>query len=97
MRRGSVTEQHVLKILPDGEVKKRGPYPLLTWKRQGKTVSRRLKDAEETTEVRKQVARYRRFEQLIAELTQLGETWCSLNDDDQKKKLQKSPSNSTLK
>ena len=42
IRRGSVTEQRIATVGPDGAQRTRGPYPLYTFKEDGKTFSRRL-------------------------------------------------------
>ena len=44
IRRGSVTEQHIQTVGPDGIQRTRGPYPLYTFKEDGQTFSRRLHD-----------------------------------------------------
>jgi len=95
MRRGCVIEQEVESVHPDGTRTRRGPYPLLTMKEKGKTVSRRLKDDEEVRRMREEIARFRRFEELTAELRRLGEALCALVDDGVKKKRRRSPSSGT--
>ena len=73
MRRGSVVEQYVDAVGRDGTWRRRGPYPLYTFKRQGKTVSRRLRSAAEAQRCREEIARFRRFRELVEELVDLGE------------------------
>ena len=73
LRRGSVVEQYVERVGRDGTRRRRGPYPLYTYKRQGRTVSRRLHSAAEADQCRAAIARFRRFRDLVEELVQLGE------------------------
>lgn len=72
MRKGSITRQFVDTKNKDGSKGRRGPYPLYTAKKRGKTVSKRIpkhvvRDYEE------QIARFRRFEDLIGELMDVAE------------------------
>jgi hypothetical protein len=73
MRRGSVTEQHVQTLGPDGTKRTRGPYPLYTFKERGKTVSRRLSDQKQIPMYREQIQHWRRFHELVEQLRVLGE------------------------
>jgi hypothetical protein len=72
-RRGSLTEQFLRGKRQDGTVVKRGPYPLLTRKEGGKTVSLRLNDPELVRLYRQQIQTMRQFESVMAQLVQLGE------------------------
>lgn len=73
IRRGTVTEQHVQTVGPDGAKRTRGPYPLYTFKERGKTVSRRLRDQDQLPMYREQIQRWRRFHDLVEQLRVLGE------------------------
>lgn len=73
IRRGSVVEQFVEVTLQDGSSSRRGPYPLYSFKEKGKTVSRRLTSAEEAATYRRQIAAFRRFQELTAQLVDVGE------------------------
>jgi hypothetical protein len=73
IRRGSVTEQHVQTVGPDGSQRTRGPYPLYTFKEDGKTFSRRLHDPAEIAVYRQQIQHWRRFNDLVERLRVLGE------------------------
>jgi hypothetical protein len=73
IRRGTVTEQHVQTVGPDGSKRTRGPYPLYTFKDRGKTVSRRLSDQEQIPMYREQIQHWRRFHELVEQLRVLGE------------------------
>jgi hypothetical protein len=73
MRRGSVVDQYVDRAGRDGSRRRRGPYPLHTFKEKGKTVSRRLRSAEEAQRCREDIARFRRFRVLVQELVDVGE------------------------
>ena len=73
IRRGSVVEQFVEVTLQDGSKSRRGPYPLYSYKEKGKTVSRRLTSAQEAAMYRRQIAAFRRFQELAAQLVEVGE------------------------
>ena len=73
IRRGSVTEQHVQTVGPDGTKRTRGPYPLYTFKEDGKTFSRRLHDSAQISVYRQQIQHWRRFNELVERLRVLGE------------------------
>ena len=75
MRRGSVTEQFVEAAGRDGRHRRRGPYPLYTFKAGGKTVSRRIR-GEDVAKYREQVHASHRFQELTHELMALGEALC---------------------
>ncbi len=73
MRRGSVVEQYVEVVRKDGSKARRGPYPLYSFKEKKKTVSRRLKDRAQAELFRGQIQAFRRFQELTAELVEIGE------------------------
>ena len=73
IRRGSVTEQMIETLGPDGSKRSRGPYPLYTFKEGGKTVSRRLNDPDQIPIYRQQIRQWRRFSELVERLRVLGE------------------------
>lgn len=73
LRRGSLIDQLVTVKRKDGSQIRRGPYPLFTSKRQGKTVSRRLTNPTHASLYRQQIQAMRQFEQIIAQLISLGE------------------------
>lgn len=73
MRRGSVSEQFVESTGRDGVKKRRGPYFVYTYKDKGKTVSRRLTSPEQVALCQRQIEAFRRFQELTAELLQIGE------------------------
>lgn len=77
MRRGSVIRQF-LKIKLKGKkgTVLSGPYALLTFKRQGKTLSRRLHGLEEIRRLEHQVENYHIFQQLCRRLVEIGEAIC---------------------
>jgi hypothetical protein len=86
MRRGSVIRQF-LKIRLKG--KRRpvlcGPYALFTFKKKGKTISRRLHDLEEIRRLEQQVENYHLFQRLCRRLVEIGEAIC----DEKEKEAQK--------
>ena len=73
MRKGTLNEQYVQTILKDGTPSRRGPYTVYTFKQHGQTISRRLSDREQIASHRQQIATFRRFQELTAELAQLGQ------------------------
>jgi hypothetical protein len=73
IRRGSITEQYVETTRKDGTPKRRGPYPLYTFKDKGRTISRRLTDPDLVPLYRTQIEGFRRFQDLTAELLAIGE------------------------
>ena len=73
MRRGSVVEQFVESTRKDGTTVRRGPYVLYSYKEQGKTVSRRLRNVGEADLYRRQIQSFRRFQELTSQLRKLGE------------------------
>ena len=77
MRRGSVIRQF-LKIKLKGKRKTAliGPYALLTFKKNGKTVSRRLHDLKEIRRLEEQVENYHIFQELCRRLVEIGEAIC---------------------
>lgn len=98
MRRGSVVEQFVETARADGSKVRRGPYALYSYKDRKKTVSRRLTDPRLTEMYRKQIQAFRRFQELISELTSLGEKISdSVVPDKEEKKLPRSSSKKTGK
>ena len=66
MRRGTVSMLRPPRRAPDGTVKRRGPYPTYTFKKNGKTQGRHLRSAEEAELYASQIAEFRRFEALAA-------------------------------
>jgi len=72
IRRGSVTEQYVEAAGRRGQVLRRGPYPLYSFKTKGRTVSRRIRK-EQAAVYREQIAAGRRFQELTHALMELGE------------------------
>jgi hypothetical protein len=72
MRSGSICRQTVYSVNKDGSRKPQGPYLIYTHKAKGKTVTRRLSDPTQVETYRRQIANFRRFEQLTSELAQVG-------------------------
>ena len=73
LRRGSLTEQVLTVKRQDGSLVQRGPYPLLTRKQGGKTISQRLSDPALVPVYRRQIQAMRQFEGVVDALVQLGE------------------------
>jgi hypothetical protein len=77
MRRGSVTRQFVKVKRPDsGDSTFVGPYPLLTSKKNGRTVGRRLHDPNEVLKIEQQVENYHAFRRLCSQLVDVSEAIC---------------------
>lgn len=73
LRRGSLTEQFLTVKHADGSQVRRGPYPLLTRKEGGKTVSARITDPDLVPLYRQQIQTMRQFEGVIEQLIRVGE------------------------
>lgn len=73
IRRGSVVEQFVETVKADGSIARRGPYALYSYKEKKRTVSRRISNPEVVKVYREQINSFRRFQELTAELTAVGE------------------------
>ena len=88
MRSGSICPMTVHSTDKHGAPKSHGPYLIHTYKHRGKTVTRRLRDAKQIETCRRQIANFRRFEQLTAQLRRLGRQlaqWEDTEPMDQKK------------
>jgi hypothetical protein len=72
IRPGTVCDQKVKYTDKDGVLKENGPYPILTFKENGKTRTIRLRSDEEVELVEKQIAHFRDFQSLTKELVRLG-------------------------
>jgi len=72
IRPGSVSAQNVKYRAKDGTRKEHGPYPILTFKEKGKTRTIRLTSPEQEETVRKQIANFRLFRQLVRDLIEIG-------------------------
>jgi len=100
IRRGSVVEQFVERVCEDGTTVRKGPYVLYSFKDKGKTVSRRLSKKGEAKVYRKQIAAFRRFQEVTAELLKLGEELSDMTlrgDEKALKKTSRSKSRGTGK
>ena len=88
MRKGSISEQFLESERKDGSKRKRGPYWLWSYKEKKKTVSRRLRSAEQRKRYGEQIEAFRRFKDLTAELAQVSQELadCIATDSDAEKK-----------
>ena len=86
MRRGSVIRKF-LRVKLKGESKPglAGPYALLTLKKKGRTVSRRLRDLNEIRRLEHQVENYHTFQRLCRQLVEIGEAICEEREKEGKK------------
>jgi hypothetical protein len=72
-RRGSISEQMVTTKDAEGRPRRRGPYPIYSFKEKGRTISRRLHDPQQVQQYRQQIQNGRRFQQVVNELLHVGE------------------------
>jgi hypothetical protein len=88
MRKGSLSQQYVQTVLKDGAKSQRGPYTVYTCKENGKTLSRRLTRQDEVALYREQIATFRRFQELTADLARIGQQLadCEITGDEGSKK-----------
>ena len=78
MRKGSLTVHYQNQKLKDGSVKKLGPYTIYTFKRDNKTVSRRLSDKKIIETYRRQIENFRRLQDLSARLLDISQQLADL-------------------
>lgn len=89
MRKGSLQEQYFDVVLKGGAKRRRGPYTLYTFKEKGRTVSRRLSGKTLIELYRRQIEAFRSFQELTAELAQVGQRLADLQvsgDEERSKK-----------
>lgn len=72
MRPGTVCSQRVKYQDKNGKVKSHGPYPILTCKEKGKTVTLRLESDEKIEVAKEQIAKFRDFKEKTKELIHIG-------------------------
>ncbi len=98
VRRGSITNQVVQFTDRNGKLRQRGPYPIYTYKDNGKTVSRRLTAPEQAEIYRRHIQDGRRFNELVEQLRRLGEELCEHQiHAEAEKKTSKRKSSKSLK
>ena len=78
MRMGSITEQHLPTRRSDGSIYRRGPYLTYTFKQAGKTRGKHLRDDQEADLYRGQIANFRHFQDLSAQLVQVSQRLADL-------------------
>jgi hypothetical protein len=78
MRKGTLSDQYVQATLKDGTPSRRGPYTIYTFKEGGQTVSQRLADRAQIERYRQQIATFRRFQELTAELARVSQRLADL-------------------
>ncbi len=77
MRRGSVIRQFLrIKLSGKGKPVLSGPYALFSFKRKGRTISRRIRDFEEVRRLEQQMENYHLFQRLCRQLVEIGEAIC---------------------
>ena len=102
MRRGTINEQY-FKTYSKGkkEMKRQGPYYVLSRREGGKTVSQRMNSTAELEQARREVEEYKKFLLLCREFehltTRMGELERGNREMERKKKRQRSPLNKTRK
>ena len=72
MRAGSICSQILKSKSKHGGVRRRGPYTIYTRKVKGKTLTRSLSSAEDAALYSGQIENFRRFQQLTAQLAEVG-------------------------
>jgi hypothetical protein len=77
-RRGTVYEFQASSVRKDGSRKWRGPYLKYTLKKKNKTVGKHLRSSREAELYRRQIAQFRRFEELAAQFVEVGERLADL-------------------
>ena len=87
MRKGSVCEFLPAYTRKDGSRKRRGPYLNYTFKVNGKTRGKHLRQGDQADLYRRQIAQRRRFDELVAQLAEIGERLADLeaSEKDSKK------------
>ena len=78
MRMGSISERMLPQRRRDGTVRRRGPYAMYTYKKEGKTLGKHLPESKDVELYRRQIETYRRFEQLSRELVALSQRLADL-------------------
>jgi hypothetical protein len=78
MRMGSVCDHYLPTRRKDGSTYRRGPYPTYTFKQDGKTKGRQLRNAQEAELYRKQIEAFRRYQQLSSQLVQVSQRLADL-------------------
>ncbi len=73
MRRGSLVEQFVETIDKNGNKKRRGPYTLYSFKKKGRTISRRIGKKQDPAMYREQIEAFRQYKRLSAELVDISQ------------------------
>jgi hypothetical protein len=77
MRRGSLIRQFVkVKLKGHKNPFLSGPYPLFTYKKNGRTVSRRVPHLDEVRKLELQVENYHSFRRLCSQLVDVSEEIC---------------------
>ena len=78
MRRGSLTVHYQDQKNKDGSVTQLGPYTIYTFKRDKKTVSKRLADKSEIKTYRSQIENFRRHQELATRLLDVSQKLADL-------------------
>ena len=78
MRKGSVAHRMLPYRKADGSRASRGPYFTYTFKQAGKTKGRHLRDEQEAELYRRQIERFRSFQELSNRLVETGQALADL-------------------
>ena len=87
LRKGNITFQMVETKNKKGKMVKRGPYPLYSYKKKNKTISKRIRLAQ-VEEYQKQINEFHKFKRLTTELVEINQQISDiliLENDDEKK------------
>lgn len=78
MRMGTVREQYLPVRRADGSVGRRGPYLTYTYKHEGRTRGRHLRNSEQAELYRGQIENWRRYQELSARLVRISQRLADL-------------------
>ena len=78
MRMGTVYDHYLPTRHPDGSTTRRGPYATYTFKQEGKTHGRQMRNQEEADLYRRQIEAFRRYQDLSAQLVQVSQRLADL-------------------
>ena len=88
MRMGSLCERFLPSRRRDGSVHRRGPYVMYTYKKEGKTLGKFVKE-KDVQLYREQIEVYRRFEQLSRELVTVSQKLADIEASAEKEESKK--------
>jgi hypothetical protein len=87
-RKGTLNNQFLKSSNKDGQKPQHGPYCVYTFKKNNKTVSKRIKTEEDKEKYQKQIDNFRKFQELITEYVETNQELADMEINEDKKKLQ---------